>query len=99
MRLYAKKLLPRAALDRMWTPGKGSYGFGWMIFPPHPFTFNARTVIHGGDINGFTSSMSLFPDRKGWVIVLSNVQGMQLDELTRGLSKMVLIPDELATQQ
>lgn len=45
------------------------YGFGWMLGQYH----GLREISHGGDITGFNSYITRFPDEHFTVIVLSNV--------------------------
>lgn len=66
--LYTDKLVPKAALARMFTPFKGGYAYGWMTGT----CVGRRNVRHGGGINGFITDISRFPDDDACVIVLSN---------------------------
>ena len=72
--LYTDKILPRRALEEMWTPvkltdGKTSpYGYGWQVDDIRKHHF----VGHGGGIHGFTSFILRLVDDKLTVIVLAN---------------------------
>ena len=68
--LYAEQVLPKSSLDKMWTPVKNDYGYGWMIAP----RFGKKCVFHGGDLPGFHSLESRFPDQKVFVAVLTNLE-------------------------
>ena len=79
--LYTEKLLPKAALERMFTPfeskgvlstapglSKENYGYGWMInsYAGH------KDIHHSGGVNGFTTDIQRFTDDDTCVIVLNN---------------------------
>ena len=48
--------------------GAESYGLGWMLGEEH----GAKSVFHGGNIDGFTAFVSLVPERGIGVVALSN---------------------------
>ena len=50
------------------TPYIFGYGLGWMI----GLHKGRYTVVHGGGIDGFTSSIALFPKEKMGVVILTN---------------------------
>lgn len=66
--LYSDKLVSRGALDEMFTPNKGDYGYGWRVGE----TLGRRKHDHSGSLNGFSSYILRFPDDRVTVIVLSN---------------------------
>lgn len=81
--LRTERLLPRSALETMWTPvkladgktaqfGSGGYGFGWTIrnAPGHQF------VEHGGAWQGFTTYIGRVVDKGYSVVVLTNLDAM-----------------------
>jgi len=77
--LYTDKLVPRALLERAWTPYRlenGSstgYGYGWGIWQYE----GHRVVEHDGGINGFATSGMRLPDDHVYVTVLSNCPGLE----------------------
>jgi len=77
--LYTDKLVPRALLERAWTPYRlenGSstgYGYGWGIWQYE----GHRVVEHEGGINGFATSGMRLPDDHVYVTVLSNCPGLE----------------------
>jgi D-alanyl-D-alanine carboxypeptidase len=77
--LYTDKLVPRALLERAWTPYRlqnGSstgYGYGWGIWQYE----GHRVVQHDGGINGFATSAMRLPDDRVYVTVLSNCPGLE----------------------
>jgi CubicO group peptidase (beta-lactamase class C family) len=73
--LYSAKILKRATLEQMWTPGKlnnGSdtgYGLGWGIGKHR----GHRLISHtGSHMTGFKSALARFVDDQLTVIVLTN---------------------------
>lgn len=66
--LYTDQVVSKASRDKMWTPVKNDYGYGWGISQAH----NRKQVAHGGGINGFSTFIGRYPDDDAVVIVLSN---------------------------
>jgi CubicO group peptidase (beta-lactamase class C family) len=87
--LYTDKILPQAALAKMWTPVKQDYGYGWSMPPPSP-SFNHRLIGHGGSINGFSTYIARYPDDELAVIVLSNNVMMQTEATARAVATIAL---------
>jgi len=51
-------------------------------------------LFHGGEVSGFLASNSVYPNRDGAVIVLSNQDGVDLiGPLSRQVSELVFLPD------
>jgi D-alanyl-D-alanine carboxypeptidase len=77
--LYTGKLVPRALLERAWTPyrlANGSstgYGYGWAIWEYS----GHRVIEHGGGINGFATSGMRLPADHVYVAVLANCPGLK----------------------
>jgi D-alanyl-D-alanine carboxypeptidase len=75
--LHACDVLPRATLERAWTPVQlksglnTGYGFGWFVGS----AFGQRTIEHSGGIHGFSSFQLWLPARDLSVVVLSNSAG------------------------
>ncbi len=68
--LYTEQLLPRAALDSIFTPGLGDYGYGWFIrHGPDGVSYE-----HSGGLPGFTCYIMRIPGSHRTIIVLNNVQ-------------------------
>ncbi len=83
--LYAHKPISAASLEKMFTPYKNHYGFGWMIDEQ----FNHKHISHGGGINGFNTIISRYPDDKVTIIVLSNVNSGAPAKIANDLARMV----------
>ncbi len=67
--LATDKLLPRAALEKMYTPVLNKCGYGWFVEPKD----GRRSIYHQGGINGFNSTIVRFPAEKTLVVALSNL--------------------------
>lgn len=92
--LAAGKLVSPAAYQAMWTDQGFGYGYGWIVGQQ----FGRRRVGHNGDIAGFTSLITRFPDDKISVIVLSNVQAAPRDAIGDEMAAVYLhVPERTAT--
>ena len=81
--LYTDKLLPRKALDEIFTPGKGDAGFGWFaVTDKH----GRKSLEHDGAINGFASFIARYPDTKTLILILSNLQNTNVDTIRDNLT-------------
>lgn len=70
--LYTEKLLPKAMIDSIFTPGLGDYGYGWFIrHGPDGVSYD-----HSGGLPGFTCLIVRIPGTHRTIIVLNNVQTM-----------------------
>jgi CubicO group peptidase (beta-lactamase class C family) len=89
--LYGTGVLTAASKQKMFTPGKGNYGYGLIIdsLDNHP------RIWHNGSIPGFFSKISHFSNDDVCVIVLSNTMVTQnntlpiTDVLADGLAEIV----------
>jgi CubicO group peptidase (beta-lactamase class C family) len=84
--LYTEKLLPAQALERLFTPFKDNYAYGWMVR-----TENNRKVIgHGGGINGFSSMIVRIPEEKLLAVALSNLETRDAGRIASELARLAL---------
>lgn len=67
--LGSNRLLNAAAVDRLFTPVKNDYGYGWWI----QTKVNRKAEWHGGNVSGFVSQITRYPDEQLFIAVLSNV--------------------------
>jgi len=84
--LDSRKLLPEAAYAKMFTPGKGNYGYGWIIAKEH----GREHFGHGGGINGFTTTISRYPSEQLCIVVLCNVVTSNPGQVSRDLAAIAL---------
>ena len=96
--LYATTLLPQSLLDKLFTPMapipasmgvEGAYGYGWIIGDQ----FNQRWIWHRGGIEGFRSEIDRYPDRHDTLIVLTNREDVNLQDITSQIARMILEDD------
>jgi CubicO group peptidase (beta-lactamase class C family) len=67
--LYTEKVLKKSSLEKMFTPVKDNYGYGWAI---EDFRGRKR-ISHGGGINGFSTMIQRFVNDDAVIIVLTNL--------------------------
>lgn len=96
--LYTDKVLSKADRDRMWTPVKEHYGYGWMINS----MANHKQIGHGGGIPGFSTYIGRFPDDDALVIVLGNNVAVGAEGVAAALAdtlfgEKVVLPGERKT--
>jgi CubicO group peptidase (beta-lactamase class C family) len=66
--LSTGKLLRRSAIEEVFSPGKGNYGYGWWIDK----LGSCNRMYHDGGITNFSSSLQRLPDDNLTIIALSN---------------------------
>lgn len=83
--LYTEELIGKKSLEAIFTPYKDNYAFGWGVVD----VFNHRMIGHFGEIDGFTSNISRFPDEDVCIILLSNFQDIPFNRINRDLLALV----------
>ena len=83
--LYGEKLVSKKTLDRIFTPGKNGYGWGWGISTAR----GRKEISLGGGIYGFATEISRYPDDKVTVIVLSNFQGAPAGRVASDIAAII----------
>ena len=92
--LYEGRLLRPASLKKMTTPTGNGPGLGIGVgFKPR------KEYSHGGAIDGFSSHLAYFPETQTSVIVLANLDGIGVSDITPKLvavafGKTVILPSE-----
>ncbi len=84
--LYTDKLLGNELLEKMFTPVRDNYAYGWIAGE----MFDRRVLSHGGGINGFQTNIVRFIEDDICIIVLSNIIPAPVSEITRDLAAIVL---------
>lgn len=84
--LSTEKLLPVPALERLFTPEKEDYAYGWIVSRQK----ERKKIWHNGGIDGFGSNITRFPEIGLTVIVLSNQETALVDTAARDLSALAL---------
>jgi CubicO group peptidase (beta-lactamase class C family) len=94
--LYTARLVSRASLADMFTPRHGVVGYGWAIGT----LFNRRMEHHNGEISGFVGNIARFPDEHVLIVVLSNRDDVQADNITKDLAAITFgEPYEIPTER
>jgi CubicO group peptidase (beta-lactamase class C family) len=88
--LYTDALLPSAQLDQMFAahakiPDSAgwAYGYGWVI----GLERGRKIMLHGGGIAGFATMIVRYPNEQICLILLSNVQNKDLNEIQNTISQ------------
>ncbi len=94
--LLADKLLKRGTRDLMWTSLKTAdgkqtgYGLGWGILDK----FGLHTLAHTGGQQGTSTAFAVVPSRNAGVVVLSNMDSVDVDQLAMKILRIALdLPD------
>jgi CubicO group peptidase (beta-lactamase class C family) len=66
--LYTEKLVKKATLEKIYTPFKDNYAYGWVVDQQ----FNRKRITHGGGIDGFNTTIVRFVNDDTCIIALSN---------------------------
>ena len=83
--LYTEKLVSKNTLEKMFTPFKENYAYGWSITE----LFNRKRISHSGGINGFAANISRYVDDDVCIIVLSNFEYAPVGEISKDLAAIV----------
>ena len=83
--LYTEKLVSKSSLDKIFTPFKENYGYGWQITE----SFNHKHISHGGGINGFSTYISRYVDDDVCIIVLSNFERSPTQRISKDIAAIV----------
>mgnify|MGYP006299424429 CR=1 FL=1 len=83
--LYTEKLITKESLETLFTPFKNRYAFGWGVVD----VFNRKMIAHSGEIEGFTSNISRFPDEDICVLILSNFEHAPINRINKDLIAII----------
>jgi len=87
--LYSNVLLPGKYKNIMFRPNIYNYAYGWGIANRRRSTPDDIIMSHGGGINGFSSSILRLPKHQRTIILLSNIEGDPMHELTTSIIKIL----------
>jgi D-alanyl-D-alanine carboxypeptidase len=88
--LNEDKVLTKASREQMYTPARltygnmSAYGFGWDLNP----LVGHRRIHHGGSLPGFRAEMARFPDDDLAVIVLTNADSGQPEQIANVVAEI-----------
>lgn len=84
--LYTEKLITRKSLEKMFTPYKDTYAYGWFVRE----AFGRKLIEHRGGINGFLTMIQRFVDDDIVVISLFNYVSPFVNEINKSLAAIAL---------
>lgn len=84
--LYGNQVLSEASKQKMWTPNRNNYGYGWIITK----RFDATVMEHGGGINGFNTTIIRMPGKNLLSVVLANANTGATSAIATGLLAIAL---------
>jgi len=82
--LYTEKVLGRKAIEKMYTPFKNNYAYGWDVRETP-----RRQYAHGGGIFGFSTFIIRYPADDALIVVLSNIQEAPAGKIAADLSAIL----------
>ena len=82
--LTTNKILSEASRNKMWTPDKNNYAYGWGIGKQNGKTEQS----HNGGIDGFSTFLLRVPDDGVLIVVLSNFEDGKTGDVRRGLTEI-----------
>jgi len=83
--LYTEKLVSRISLEKMFTPFKGGYAYGWFVDEK----LARKRVHHGGGIEGFVTNITRYLDDQVCIIVLANFDHAPVGTIGKDLAAIV----------
>ena len=82
--LYTDKVLSRKSIEKMYTPFKNDYAYGWGVKDgPH------KQYAHGGGIFGFSTFIARYPADDAFVVVLSNIESAPAGRIAGDLANIL----------
>jgi len=82
--LAAGRVISAASLQAMLADNGHAYGFGWIISN----RFGRRLQTHSGGINGFRSTVDLYPDERLTIIILSDTENAPVGKIGSELAAL-----------
>lgn len=83
--LNTDKLLKKSQLDEMYTPVKGTYGFGWNTGA----VCGHSLVGHIGNIEGFSAALMRFIKDDLCIVVLANLEEAPVEKIGLGIAEII----------
>ncbi len=83
--LQGEKILSAASKQKMYTPFKDNYAYGWAVDQQS----GRKRIGHNGGISGFVTAFARFPDERAVVVILSNFTGSPMAPLTRAMTAIL----------
>ena len=83
--LYTEKILTKASLEKMFTPFKSNYGYGWRI----DSIYGHKRIHHGGSIFGFQAHIARYVDDDTFVVFMCNQRPINAKKIAEDLAAIV----------
>jgi CubicO group peptidase (beta-lactamase class C family) len=83
--LYTEKLVKKATLEKVFTPFKNNYAYGWVVDEQ----FKRKRVNHGGGIEGFNTIIVRFINDDTCIVALSNTIPATLGQMSQKLAALL----------
>lgn len=83
--LYTEKLVKKATLEKIYTPYKSNYAYGWDVREQ----FKRKRISHGGGIDGFNTTIVRFVNDDTCIIALSNTVPATLGPMSEKLAALM----------
>ena len=83
--LYTESLMGRKWLDRLFTPDKSGYNYGWFIRGEGTH----QRIYHEGSNPGFSAFIARYPADKTLIVVLSNVETAPVGKIADDLAALL----------
>lgn len=99
--ILSDKLIKPASRDLMWTPLKpaegkpNGYALGWGTFTEN----GIRYVGHSGGQQGTSTDFLIAPEKRAGVVVLTNMEGINPNELSKEILQILLGTAEAAPEK
>ncbi len=87
--LYGEQVVSKQSLEKIFTPFKEGYGYGWNINEK----FGRKHVGHSGSLMGFSTYLSRFPAEQISIIILSNSDRTSATKVANNLAAIVFDQD------
>jgi CubicO group peptidase (beta-lactamase class C family) len=83
--LYTEKLVKKATLEKLYTPFKSNYAWGWRVGEQN----GRKVVLHGGGIDGFNTTIVRYVNDDICIIALSNRIPAALNAMSKNLAALL----------
>lgn len=84
--LRSQELLKGELEQKMFTQGKGNYGYGWFVDRDDP---DEPVFSHKGVVSGFSAMILRSPERGRCIVLLSNSVGSLVNEAVLGIAEIL----------
>ena len=89
--LYGTKLLSEDWKKKLFTPGLGNYGYGWIVrkAAQGPEKQERQIIEHRGGINGFSTLITRIPEERMVIVLFNNTGGAPLNRISQGIGEIL----------